>query len=102
MKRTKVTNAIKTALTSLSYPIESWVFGSEARGDARKDSDIDLLILVDAPSVSSQVENDIFSPLYQIELSTGILINPLILPKAMWGSTISPFYLNVNNERVRL
>lgn len=82
--------------------MESWIFGSEARGDAKENSDIDLLILVDAPAVSSQVEDAIFSPLYQIELSTGILINPLILPKSVWGSRVTPFYLNVTNERVRL
>lgn len=82
--------------------MESWIFGSEARGDAKENSDIDLLILVDAPAVSSQVEDAIFSPLYQIELSTGILINPLILPKSAWGSRVTPFYLNVTNERVRL
>ena len=102
MKRTKVTNAISTALKALPYPMESWVFGSEARGDAKANSDIDLLILVDVPAVSSQLEADIFSPLYQIELSTGILINPLILPKSSWGNRITPFYLNVINERVRL
>jgi len=48
------------------------------------------------------MESTIFSPLYQIELSTGILINPLILPKAQWGSRISPFYINVSNERIKL
>lgn len=102
MKRSKITKAISNALKALPYSMESWIFGSEARGDAKENSDIDLLILVDAPAVSSQVEDAIFSPLYQIELSTGILINPLILPKSVWGSRVTPFYLNVTNERVRL
>lgn len=102
MRRSTITDSIRVALKKLPIPLEGWIFGSEARGDAREDSDIDLLILVDSPTVSSQVENAIFSPLYQIELDTGVLINPLILPKSQWGARISPFFINVSNERIRL
>ena len=102
MKRTDITQSISMALHSLSMPIEARLFGSEARGDARPDSDIDLLILVDQPPVSDTDEDRIFTPLYQIELQTGVLINPIIMPKQEWGRRVSPFYLNVENEGVRL
>ena len=100
MKRSKVTESIINALNALPFYTETWLYGSEARGNAQADSDIDLLILVD--SVNLETENDIFKALYPIELSTGILINPLVVAKSQWGSTVSPFYLNVTNERVRL
>lgn len=92
MRREKIIESIKKALKSILYPIEGRLYGSEARGDALPYSDTDLLILLDGSDVSNRMENDLFSPLYQIGLSTGILINQLILRKEQWGKHFLPFF----------
>ena len=63
MVRKNVTASIKTALQALPYSMDVRLFGSEARGDAHHNSDIDLLILLDLNQVSLADEEQIFSVL---------------------------------------
>ena len=80
------------------------LYGSEARGDARPDSDIDLLILLDGDKRDLKREDRLSGELYEIELATGVLISPMIMLRKQWESRPfkTPFYINVMNEGVRL
>jgi predicted nucleotidyltransferase len=80
------------------------LYGSEARGDARADSDIDLLILMDGEKLSLAQEDVVTLPLYELELKTGVAINPIVMTKYQWENRPfkTPFYVNVMNEGVVL
>lgn len=100
-----------TAKTNILYKIKSAVensdpkatvilYGSYARGDQNKNSDIDLLILVDHDKLTRNKAKNIKYPLYDIEFETGTIISPLVLTRKDWENKhrITPFYENVTNE----
>ena len=102
MRRQDIVEAIKKGLDALPLDIEVWLSGSEARGDARPDSDIDLLVLFNKPRVTIEDKDKIYDVTYPIELNTGVMIQPFILSKAQWESRMTPFRDNVQTDRIRL
>ncbi|NDV83260.1 nucleotidyltransferase domain-containing protein [Bacteroides sp. 51] len=103
----------KTILTRIRNIIHSVVpnaeiilFGSQARGDATEESDIDLLILIDNGSdkLSYDEKSAILDPILDLEMETGLEINPIMRTYKQWFNQPfrTPFYINVMKEGIKI
>ncbi|MEA1870520.1 MAG: nucleotidyltransferase domain-containing protein, partial [Euryarchaeota archaeon] len=69
------------------------LYGSYARGEATKDSDIDVLVVVD-DSLDSEVRRSLSDIIFDILLEKGELISVVAVPESFFVSYNSPFLLN--------
>ena len=104
MTRKEIVRKAEQAIRSIEPTAEIILFGSEARGDARPDSDIDLLVLLPGEKMSVDREMALFGPICLLEAQTGICISPKIYLKKNWENRpfVTPFYLNVMREGIVL
>ena len=104
MSRKEIVNQISQAIRRVDPTATAILYGSEARGDARPDSDIDVLILLEGERRDLKHEDQLAGELYEIELATGVVVSPMIMLRKQWENRPfkTPFYINVMNEGIRI
>ncbi|MBS7199310.1 MAG: nucleotidyltransferase domain-containing protein [Bacteroidales bacterium] len=103
INRDEILNQIKTTLRSVAPGARVILFGSRARGDARDDSDWDILILVDKDRVGNDDFDKIAYPLVELGWRVGEAINPKLYTVKEWLKRhFTPFYKNVENDGIVL
>jgi predicted nucleotidyltransferase len=78
------------------------LYGSQARGQAMPESDVDLLILLDS-EITSQERSSIHDRLYEIGLECDMVISAIVKSIPHWERPISratPLYQAIQNEGI--
>ena len=104
MNRKEIVRKAEQAIRAIEPDAEIILFGSEARGDARPDSDIDLLVLLSGDKKSVDREMEICGQMMLLKIQTGIYVSPKVYLKKDWENRpfVTPFYLNVMREGIVL
>ena len=76
------------------------LYGSYVRGETTRDSDIDILVLVDQSLNPFEVRESLSDLLFDILLEEGELVSVIPVPEDFFESYNSPFVLNVKKEGV--
>ena len=78
-------------------------YGSRARGDARKDSDWDFLVIVKEEEFSFELKLKIWEAISPLEYETGDEISVHTRSdEHVWKFQLLPYYQNVNKEGIEL
>lgn len=95
-----ILDRIKSIVLDKDPLAKVYLYGSRARGTMKSDSDWDLLILLDKDKITTEVERNVTSPLYDLEFEIGEVISPMVYSEKEWNSkhSITPFYSNVMRE----
>jgi len=103
-KYSEIISKIRDGVSGIAPKSEVYLYGSRARGNSKKQSDWDILILLNINSITFDYEKRIIDALYDIEIETGEVISPLIYTKKDWDNKhfFTPLYENINREGIRL
>jgi len=104
MSNQEIINKISLAILLKDPNAQAFLFGSRARNTNRTNSDWDILILVDSPIVSNEIDDQFRDVLYDIELESGQIISTLIYPKEIWNNYMkgSPLFHTIQKEGILL
>ena len=96
----KLAKEVRKRLTdALGQPVKVIMFGSQARGDATKESDIDLLVVL--PSIDNNMLNLASDIAWEVGFDAGRVISAIPDTKEnMKQYGFLPFYRNIKEEGI--
>ena len=102
MSRDKFLKEIRTRLSAVYHERLMGVvlYGSEARGQARLDSDIDVLVLLNGPVYYGRDLETNINALYDLSVDIGRRISAKPVAASEYETLDCPMYQNVHREGI--
>ena len=103
-KKDQILRMIVGVVNKTAPDSEVYLYGSQARGEAKKLSDWDILILLNRQNISFDYETKFMDEFYELELETGEIISPLFYSKTDWNvyHSSTPLFENIQKDGVRI
>jgi len=99
----QIFNEIRTLKRQILPNEKVILFGSQARGDAREDSDWDLLVLLDKEKKAFEDEDTYGYPFAEMGLKHRTYISVKMYTAKEWDKRKpSPFYKNVEHDGIEI
>lgn len=97
----EIRKLVKTLFANIQASV--YLYGSRARGDARNDSDWDILIITDDAVDKKTCFEKFAYPFTEIGWLLGEQITPLLYTRAEWkAQQNTAFYHNVQSDSIKL
>jgi predicted nucleotidyltransferase len=99
-----ITHRIKARIKQKNPLADIVLYGSHAKGQYHKDSDWDILILLNQSNVNRAIEREYRDELFDIELDIGEPISTFVFSKFDWEQKyhMTPLYQDIKNEGIYL
>ena len=103
VKDAHIATRIRTEIKKIDPKAKIILFGSRARGDAKDDSDWDILILIN-DIVTTEIESAFRYKLFDLELETGEVFSTFVYSTDTWNKKhkVTPFYKSIKKEGILL
>lgn len=102
-KEADIVKKIKTRLRKVAPDARILLYGSRARGEAKQNSDWDILVILNKAEIESSDYDLISYPVYELGWQENEPLSIKLYTASDWEKrSFTPFYKNVENESISL
>ena len=101
-RKQHIIQLIRQKVNDIDNTAEVILYGSRARGDNKRDSDWDVMILLNRNNVDKKVEQTFRHHLLDLELEIGVPISVFVYSKSDWEGkySITPLFRSIKKEGI--